>query len=73
MPGKTNTAGVLLRLQDDGLLDMDAPVADVADWGAGNPSITPAQLVSSSSGLVGLLPNPAYGPYLCQFLVAGTL
>ena len=29
------TAGVLLRLQDDGLLDIDAPVAAVAPWGAG--------------------------------------
>lgn len=70
---KMITAGVLLHLADQGLLDMDAPVADVAEWGAGNPTITPAQLVSSSSGLVGLLPDPAYGPYLCQFLVAGTL
>ena len=67
------TAGVLLRLHDDGLLDIDAPVAAVADWGAGNPTITPAQLLSNSSGLVGLLPDPAYTPYVCQFLAAGTL
>ncbi len=65
---KMIVAGVLMRLDDDGLLDVDAPVADVADWGAGNPDITPAQLVSNSSGLVGLLPEPAYGPYVCQFL-----
>ncbi len=70
---KMITAGVLLHLADEGLLDMDAPVADAVDWGSGNPTITPAQLVSSSSGLVGLLDNPAYPPYLCQFLVAGTL
>ncbi len=70
---KMITAGVLLRLHDDGLLDIDAPVADVADWGAGNPDITPAQLISNSSGLVGLLPDPAYGPYVCQFLPVGTL
>ncbi|HEU4841383.1 MAG TPA: serine hydrolase [Ilumatobacteraceae bacterium] len=70
---KMITAGVLLRLQDDGLLDIDAPVAAVAPWGAGNPAITPAQLVSNSSGLVGLLPNPGYEPYRCQFLPAGTL
>ena len=67
------TAGVLLRLHDDGLLDIDAPVAAVADWGTGNPAITPAQLVSNSSGLVGLGPNPAYAPYVCQFLPAGTM
>ncbi len=70
---KMITAGVLLRLDDDGLLDIDAPVADAVDWGAANPSITPAQLLSNSSGLVGLLPNPAYGPYVCQFLPAGDL
>ena len=70
---KTITAGVLLHLADEGLLDMDAPVADAVEWGAGNPTITPAQLVSSSSGLVGLLDDPAYPPYVCQFLVAGTL
>ena len=70
---KMITAGVLLRLQDDGLLDIDAPVAAVAPWGAGNPTITPAQLLSNSSGLVGLLPNPGYTPYVCQYLPAGTL
>ena len=70
---KMITAGVLLRLQDDGLLDIDAPVAAVADWGAGNPTITPAQLLSNSSGLVGLFPDPAYAPYVCQYLAPGTL
>ena len=70
---KMIVAGVLLALADDGLLDLDAPVADVAPWGSGNPTITPAQLVSNSSGLVGLGPNPAYLPYVCQFLPAGTL
>ncbi len=39
----------------------------------GNPTITPAQLLSNSSGLVGLLPDPGYTPYVCQFLPAGTL
>jgi CubicO group peptidase (beta-lactamase class C family) len=70
---KMITAGVLLRLQDDGLLDIDAPVVEVADWGAGNPDITPAQLVSNSSGLVGLTPNPLYLPYLCMFDAADDL
>jgi len=70
---KMITAGVLLRLHDDGLLDIDAPVAEVTPWGAGNPAVTPAQLVSNSSGLVGLLPDPAYQPYVCQFLPAGSL
>jgi CubicO group peptidase (beta-lactamase class C family) len=70
---KMITAGVLLRLHDDGLLDIDAPVADVAPWGAGNPEVTPAQLVSNSSGLLGLLPDPAYAPYICQFVPDGSL
>lgn len=70
---KMVTAGVLLRLEDQGLLDMDEPIADLVGWGEGNPTITPAQLVSNSSGLVGLLPNPAYVPYICQYLHTGTL
>ncbi|NND73804.1 MAG: beta-lactamase family protein [Ilumatobacter sp.] len=70
---KMITAGVLLRLHDDGLLDIDAPIADVVEWGIANPDITAAQLLSNSSGLVGLGPEPGYAPYLCQFLAAGTL
>jgi len=70
---KMITAGVLLHLQDQGVLDIDAPVADVADWGEGNPDITPAQLLSNSSGLVGLLPDPTYAPYICQYVPTGSL
>ena len=69
---KMITAGVLLRLQDDGLLDVDAPIGDVVGW-TGNPDITTAQLLSNSSGLVGLLPNPTYGPYLCQYIADGDI
>lgn len=70
---KMLTAGVLLRLADQGLIDIDAPLADVVDWGAGNPEITTAQLLSNSSGLVGLVPNPIYSPYLCQWSALGSL
>ncbi len=70
---KMISASVLLRLDDDGVLDIDAPVADVVDWGRGNPEVTPAQLISNSSGLVGLLPDPVYAPYLCQYVATGTL
>jgi CubicO group peptidase (beta-lactamase class C family) len=70
---KMITAGVLMHLDDDGVLDVDAPVADVVEWGAGNPGITPAQLVSNSSGLVGLLDNFGYGPYRCQWSPAGQM
>mgnify|MGYP001263116389 CR=1 FL=1 len=71
---KMITAGVLLRLADEGLLDLDRPVAQIVPWLAANPGITPAQLISNSSGLVGLGPNPSYPPYLCQFVYnSGTL
>jgi len=70
---KMIAAGVLLRLHEDGALDLDAPVSDVVDWGSGNPGVTPAQLISNSSGLVGLLPNPGYSPYLCQWNHEGSL
>jgi CubicO group peptidase (beta-lactamase class C family) len=70
---KMVTAGILNRLHDDGLLDLDAPVADVVEWGEVHPEITPAQLISNSSGLVGLGPDPTYGPYLCQYFHTGSL
>lgn len=70
---KQITAGVLLRLQDQGLLDMDAPVSAAVAWGDANPDITPAHLVSGRSGLVGLLPDAAYRPYICQFVAEGDL
>jgi CubicO group peptidase (beta-lactamase class C family) len=70
---KQITAGVLLHLQDQGLIDLDAPVADAVPWGDANPDITPAQLLSSRSGLVGLLQDPSYPPYRCQFLADGDI
>jgi CubicO group peptidase (beta-lactamase class C family) len=70
---KMISAGVLLKLQEDGLLDINAPVEDQVDWATGNPDITPAQLLSNSSGLVGLGPDFLYAPYLCQWGVPNTL
>jgi CubicO group peptidase (beta-lactamase class C family) len=70
---KMLAAGVLMHLDDQGLLDVDAPVADAVEWGTANPDITPAQLVSNSSGLVGLRLSAGYRPYLCQFLPGGSL
>lgn len=71
---KMLTAGVLLHLADQGLLDVDTPIAEYVGWAADhNPEITVAQLVSSSSGLVGLLPDPTFTPYLCQYLPVGNL
>lgn len=70
---KMISAGVLLRLQEDGLLDINAPIEGNVDWAVGNPDITPAQTISNSSGLVGLGPNLLYAPYLCQWGVPNTL
>ena len=70
---KMIAAGVLARLDDDGLLDLDAPVADVVDWGAAHPDVTPAQLLSNSSGLPGLLSPVAGVAHRCAFLPDGTL
>ena len=67
---KMVTAGVLLHLQDDGLLDLDTPIAEYVDWGAGNPEITTAQLLSNSSGLQGLL---SLNPYGCVWVSDTTL
>ncbi|MFZ4519219.1 MAG: serine hydrolase domain-containing protein [Microthrixaceae bacterium] len=70
---KMLTAGVLLRLADQGVLDLDAPVAKVAPWGAAHPDITPAQLISNSSGLPGLEDGLGIPDYLCQYIPSGTL
>jgi CubicO group peptidase (beta-lactamase class C family) len=70
---KMVTAGVLLHLQDEGLLDVDAPISEIVEWGALLPEVTPAQLVSNSSGLVGLVQGEGILPYLCQYSPVGTL
>jgi CubicO group peptidase (beta-lactamase class C family) len=70
---KSLTAGVLMRLDDQGVLDVDAPVAEVVDWGSAHPDVTPAQLMSNSSGLYGLTDGPPYMPYICQYVSTGSL
>ncbi len=65
---KMISAGVLSRLADQDLLDLDEPIVDYVDWATDNPEITTAQLLSHSSGLVGLLPDLLYRPYICQFV-----
>ena len=71
--GKMIAAGVLMSLDDQGILDVDAPVADVAEWGASHPTITPAQLLSNSSGLIGLEDGFAFESYHCWFIPDVTL
>ncbi|MFQ3315729.1 MAG: CubicO group peptidase (beta-lactamase class C family) [Candidatus Poriferisodalaceae bacterium] len=67
---KIITAGVLLHLNDAGVLDIDAPISDVIDYAGVLGNITAAQLLSNSSGLVGLEINYLY---LCNFLSSGTI
>jgi CubicO group peptidase (beta-lactamase class C family) len=72
---KVVSTGVLMRLADQGVIDIDAPIGNyVAAWGtAGKPELEVAQLLSNSSGLVSLTDNPLYAPYICQYRTGGTL
>ncbi len=70
---KMISAGVLLRLQEQQLLDIEAPIEQVVGWEGNNPDITTAQLLSNSSGLVGIAPDLYYAPYACQWESPGTL
>lgn len=49
--GKVLSAGVILTLVDDGLLDLDRPVAEYLDWGDQHASVTTRQLLSMMSGI----------------------
>jgi CubicO group peptidase (beta-lactamase class C family) len=71
---KIVSVGVLMRLADQGLLDIDAPISKyLGASDAGKADLEVAQLVSNSSGLVSLTDNPLYGPYLCQYVDTGSL
>src|SRR6185503_14114505 len=54
---KMVSVGILMKLADEGKLDIDAPIGNyLSAWGAnGKPELKVAQLVSNSSGLVGLV------------------
>ncbi|MEM9516943.1 MAG: serine hydrolase domain-containing protein [Actinomycetota bacterium] len=67
---KQLTAGVMLALQEQGVLDVDETLPNIVGdaWGPDVPEITVAQMVSNTSGLVGADPDPLYEPYLCQFV-----
>ena len=73
---KVLSAGVLAHLDDEGLVDLDAPISTyVDDWGERAHDFDPtlAQMLSNSSGMTGLLDNPAYPPYLCMLSDRTTL
>lgn len=71
---KVLSVGVLMRLADEKKLDIDAPIGNaLGAWEGNKPELTVAQLLSNSAGLVGLIDNPLYGPYLCQYIDATSL
>lgn len=71
---KVMSVGVVMRLADQGLLDVDTPVSEyLGDWGEYKTDITLAQMLSNSAGMVGLIDDPIYGAYICQYLDGGTL
>jgi CubicO group peptidase (beta-lactamase class C family) len=71
---KVVSVGVLMRLVDDGKLDLDMPISKyLGDWGEYKTDLTTAQLISNSSGLISLTDNPYYLPYICQYSESGTV
>jgi len=62
---KVLSAGVILSLVDEGLLDVDRPVSEYLDWGDYHPNVTMQQLVSMMSGIPATVfalctPSPCY-------------
>jgi CubicO group peptidase (beta-lactamase class C family) len=51
---KPLTAGVILSLVDDGLLELDRPVGDYLGWGDYHPDVTVELILSQMSGIKGL-------------------
>ncbi|MFT7622283.1 MAG: CubicO group peptidase (beta-lactamase class C family) [Myxococcota bacterium] len=73
---KIVTAGMMMTLADDGLIDINGRLDAHVDWATTTGHIKPWQLVANSSGLPGLLTGPnntVYADYVCQFLNLGTL
>jgi len=66
---KVPSAGILMSLADDGLIDIDTPIDTYTDWGNSKPGITLAHLLSNTSGLPGLSSHGfPYMPHVCQYL-----
>lgn len=59
---KQFTAAAIVRLAEQGLLDLDAPVVGLVPLPPGNPAPTAAQLLSHTSGIV----DASLGPALMQ-------
>jgi CubicO group peptidase (beta-lactamase class C family) len=75
---KILSVGIMMRLVDQGKLNIDGRIGDyVSSWDqagkTSKPELTVAQLVSGSSGLVGIVDNIVYAPYACMSDAAATL
>jgi CubicO group peptidase (beta-lactamase class C family) len=72
---KVLSVGAIMRLADAGRLDIDAPISTYVGsaWGNAKGALTLAQMMSNSSGMVGLVDQPLYLPYICQYRPVGTL
>ncbi len=58
---KTVTAALLLRLQEDGLVDLDAPISDYVDTPVPNADeISVRQLLNHTSGIANYLNTPGF-------------
>ena len=68
---KVISAGVLVHLHNQGLLDLEAPIGDVVDYAGRLSDITSAQLLSGSSGIPGLRADDPL--YICMFLPTSSL
>ena len=51
--GKVLAAGAIVALVDEGLLELDRPVAEYLDWGDHHPGVTIENLLSMMSGIEG--------------------
>jgi CubicO group peptidase (beta-lactamase class C family) len=49
--GKVLSAGVILSLADEGLIDLDRDVAEYLDWGDYHPGVTTRNILSMMSGI----------------------
>lgn len=70
---KLFAAGILMRLHDAKILDIEAPISRYGFGQAGEASVSVAQLISNSGGLPCLVDalNPA--PFRCQYREQATL
>jgi len=74
---KIVSVGVMMKLVDAGLVDIEKPISDYVTWAGKNGGLKLRQFFSNSSGLPGLLSGADGAVYLtnyvCQFTPTGTL